>query len=902
MQTLCTPCLQETSGAPNGFRWDAKIIKLAIGLLFAGQSMVFSLAINVSPAEEPGVRVAVQGLILAATMIVVILLGGPLLRTATAELMHGRLTIEILFVTTIVGALLASLQSFLTGTGPIFFEVISVLLVVYTFGKLIGAHSRARALAATRAWSESLAVCRRVDARGRAESTLVSEIQPGDLVEISPGEFIPVDGVIVRGVGFISEAAVTGESFPSVRRAGDSVLAGAASHDATLLVEATVPGTARHIDELLDAVENASRIPTSLQGQADRLAARLVPLIIAISLATFGIWTCLAGWQTALFNAMAVLLVACPCALGLAVPIVTWTTIRRLAERGLTIKSGDIIERLANVDCVLFDKTGTLTEEQLTVADIATRATGAERTRLLGWLATVEAHCNHPAAKAFARLMPKEEATILGLRTVPGAGVVAEIRCGGEAGCVSVGRHMEEHRLRVGRPEWLESAHSKDESALLAELRFKNGQRIDVELDGRLAAIAILTERLRSSARDTMLELQGLGLPVTVLTGDTAERAAAIGLTAPVRASLLPEDKRLMVVNMVRHGERPLFVGDGVNDASALAQAHASVSLASGTDLANAAADATLHNGDLSVLPFALALCRQAVASIHWNLNRALLYNLVGITLAAFGLIHPVVAALLMLASSLLVARSSARLGTFAGCHESPSLAYLGWRPMFVACGHGLALVAQGFVVVSLLDLAGTPAHWVAAAFAIAGCSLGWLWYQWDRIPHWLDMTIGMVTFANLGMIFGWWADLGFGPAQTCSCCCSGSLSGVGMWAGMLLLGNLAMALGLRRPLDPESAASCRWAMFTGGNIGMILGMFATGRQMGPQEFGPAAHMIAMSLGMTVGMVVGHFLVFQFMQWRPRRNSFGRASWRTIRPRPEGNRYAADAHLSRLVV
>jgi heavy metal translocating P-type ATPase len=892
MQTLCAPCLRETSAAPNGFRWDARIIKLALGLLFSGQSMVFSLAINVSPAEEPGVRVAVQGLILAATMIVVILLGGPLFRTATVELMRGRLTIEILFLTTIVGALLASLQSFLTGTGPIFFEVISVLLVVYTFGKQVGAQSRTKALAATRAWSESLAVCRRVDARGRAESTLVSEIQPGDLVEILPGELIPVDGVIVRGVGFISEAAVTGESFPAVRRNGDTVLAGAASHDATLLVEATVPGTARHIDELLDAVENASWIPTSLQGQADRLAARWVPLIIAISLATFGIWTSMAGWQTALFNAMAVLLVACPCALGLAVPIVTWTTIRRLAERGLIIKSGDIIERLANVDCVLFDKTGTLTEEQLTVADIATRATGAERARLLGWLATVETHCNHPAAKAFARIMPKEAATVLGLRTVPGAGVVAEIR-GGDG---------EEHRLRVGRPEWLESAHGIDESALLAELRIKTGQRIDVELDGRLAAIAILTERLRSSARNTMLELQGLGLPIAVLTGDTAERAAAIGLTVPVRASLLPEDKRSVVVSMVKRGERPLFVGDGVNDASALAQAHTSVSLASGSDLANAAADATLHNGDLSVLPFAQTLCRQAVASIHWNLNRALLYNLIGITLAAFGLLHPVVAALLMLASSSLVARSSARLGTFAGCHESASLAYRGWRPMFVACCHGLALVAQGFLVVSLLGLAGTPAHWVAAAFAIAGCSLGWLWYQWDRIPHWLDMTIGMMAFANLGMILGWWADLGFGPAKTCSCGCSGSLLGIGMWAGMLLLGNLAMALGLRRPLDPESAASCRWAMFTGGNIGMILGMFATGSEIGPQEFGPVAHIIAMSMGMTVGMVAGHFLVLQFMQWRPRRNSFGRAPWRTIRPRPEGNLYAADAHLPRLVV
>src|SRR5262249_40857728 len=151
--------------------------------------------------------------------------------------------------------------------------------------------------------------------------------QPGDLVEIRPGELIPVDGVIVRGVGFTSEATMTGESAPTVRRPGDAALAGAASHDATFLIEARVPGTARQIDYLLDAVAIASRLPTSLQGQADRLAARLVPLVIAISLATFGVWTYITGWQGALFNAMAVLLVACPCALGLAIPIVTWTTI-----------------------------------------------------------------------------------------------------------------------------------------------------------------------------------------------------------------------------------------------------------------------------------------------------------------------------------------------------------------------------------------------------------------------------------------------------------------------------------------------------------------------------------------------------------------------------------------------
>jgi hypothetical protein len=562
---------------------------------------------------------------------------------------------------------------------------------------------------------------------------------------------------------------------------------------------------------------------------------------------------------------MAVLLVACPCALGLAVPIVTWTTLGRLAERGLVIKSGDVIERLADVDCVLIDKTGTLTEEQLTVADVVTRATGADRMRLLGWLAAVEARCNHPVAKAFALIVSPAptSATILALRIVPGAGVIAEICC----------ENGEAHRLRIGRPEWLESERSPDQAELLAELRVTNGQRIDVELDGRLAAISILTERLRSSARDTLLEFERLGLPVTVLTGDTAERTAAVGLATDARTSLLPEDKRLTAASLLTRGARPLFVGDGVNDASVLAQAHAGVSLASGAELANAAADATLHHGDLSVLPFALVLCRQAVASIRWNLSRALLYNLVGITLAAFGLLHPVVAALLMMASSLLVAYSSARLGTFGDCHgsstlvpRSSALIYAGLRPIFLACCHGLALAAQGLLVTVLFDLSGTPARWTWAGFAVAGCAVGWLWCQWEQIPHWLDMTIGMITFANLGMLVGWWADLGYGPAQSCFCGCHDPLHGMGMWAGMLLLGNLAMALGLRRPLPPESAAACRGAMFGGGNVGMIVGMFAAGSLPGLQQLSAAGHLLAMSLGMTVGMLAGHLLALQFIR------------------------------------
>src|SRR5262249_5591917 len=161
--------------------------------------------------------------------------------------------------------------------------------------------------------------------------------------------------------------------------------------------------------------------------------------------------------------------------------------------------------------------------------------------------------------------------------------------------------------------------------------------------------------------------------------------------------------------------------------------------------------------------------------------------------------------------------------GTFGDCHDPSLQSYTGRRSMITACGHGVALALQGSLVAVLLELGQIQAQWLVAGFATACCGDSWLWYQCARFPHWPAMTVSMITFANLGMLLGWWADVGFGPSQSCSCCCGGTAFGIGMWAGMLLFGNLGMALGLRRPLDPDSATPCRWAMFGGGNLGMIL-------------------------------------------------------------------------------
>ncbi len=849
---------------PNsGWKLDGLGIRLGIGILVVGQSMIFGLALNLHDDVPATVRWITQTLILCATLVVVALLGPPLFRTAWHEFRRGRVTIEALFLLTMTGAMAASLQAHITGHGSIYFEVVSVLLVVYTLGKVIGARSRAAAMAGARAWAGQLETCRLVDAQGRTRSVLVTEVLPGDVVEVNPGETFAVDGVVRDGIGFVAEAAVSGEPFAVVRRPGDRVLAGASSHDATFRVEATTRGTERQVDRLLAAVEAARDRPVSLQAQADALGQWFFPLVVVTAFGTFGYWAFLTpeGWEAALFNAMSVLLVACPCVIGLATPIVIWSALGRLAERGVIVRAGDAVERLAEINCVMLDKTGTLTDDSFALLDIATCAAGDDRAKLLGWLSLIQERSNHPVARPFAKL-PRpfasgEEPRVLSLRVVPGCGVEAEIVADGTS-----------HTLHIGTPQWIASC-SRDakRSKLHAELR-ATGHRVDVALDGELVAAAVLSEQLRESAPQALAGFRRLGLPVEVLTGDTAERTAAL-MNLPARSGLLPDDKRLAVEAARATGGRPLFVGDGINDAAALASAHVGIALASGTDIAISAADVTLYHNDLRVLPWAVELSREAVRAVRRNMYCALCYNLFGMTLAACGILHPVAAVVLMLVSSLSLIFSSTRVGVSAShCLREPEIPQPETRqPVSRAVLHGLAFGLQG---VAFLLLLGSAREWPTAGFVVGGFALGGValahfWNRWVTIPHSLDMCFGMLTLGNLGMLLGWWADAGFVALHDRGCCnCveamrNGMTTSPWMWVGMLLFANAAMLWLPRR--SSAHGAHHAVAMYTGGNFGMVLGMIAGGWCAAQFETESMSLAVATSfIGMTVGMLAGMLL------------------------------------------
>ena len=901
----CYGCLSlgesSQAGAGAGWRIDGLMLRLAASIILAGQSMTFGLAINLTGEADRTTRLLLQGGVLLATLLVMLMLGGPLARNAIREWRAGRLTIEALFVLTLVGAFVASMQAFIqtiqTGQSqPIYFEVVSILLIVYTLGKLIGARAKEAALASTERWAKSLATCRLIDTLGRVREVPVSEIYPGDVVEVRPGEMIAVDGIIREGTAFVAESAVSGEAFAVVRRPGDRVLAGSSSQDAVLRIVADTPGQQRQIDRLLAMVEAARTTPTSVQGQADRVGRIFFPVVVGIATATFIGWTWHAGWEVGLYRAMSVLLVACPCALGLAVPIALWSTLARLAERGLLIRQGDVVERLARVDCVVFDKTGTLTEERFALLDIATRATGEERAKLLGWIAAVQARSTHPVARALAAMngpLGVDEAAVRvdSVQVVPGQGIIATLSPA----------HAPDgptHTMRLGRPDWLGSDARPESAELLAQLRSTVGHRVDVELDGRLVAVAVLAERLRESAPQALTALANMGLPVQVMTGDSAERAAALGLP-PTQARMLPTDKLAAVEQMRAAGRKPLMVGDGVNDAAALARAEVGVALAEGTDLANSAALVTLYSPDLRLLPWAIALARRTLATIRRNLVIAAGYNLIGMALAASGWLDPVVAALLMMVSSFWVAWSSLHIGvtpqecgvvpakptpasasaaptTHAGepaapASPAPASPALAAPPAHLADAtrtHALAVLLQGYVAAALLGLSGWQTLGLAGAAGLVGVLTAWGWRRWAGIPHWVDMNYGMLTLGNLGMLVGWWMDAGWRPLTSGYCeCGAGGLAGLtaqpGMWLGMLVGANLAMLGCMRKPCPEVPFA--KLAMYGGGNVGMILGMFAGGWLAGLVPLTPlwlafASNFVGMSVGMIGGMIAGYAL------------------------------------------
>ncbi len=612
-------------------------LRLGVAALLAGQAMTFSLAVNLSPVAGT-TRWVIHGILAASAVGVFLLAGMPILRESWAAARSGRIVFEQLFLAGIIGAFAASVHSSLTGEGHIYYEVVAVLVAIYTFGTLLARRRQDALRESIARLGAAFDTCERVTCCGKHERVPVDDIAPGDIVIAGAGEGIPVDGTVEDGAALVSEAALTGEPYPAVKRAGDTVLAGSRVEDSALRITATSRGRSRRLDALLRSVEQARRNPARIQREADRLVAWFLPLVMIIAALTAAAWTWHSGWVTGVFNGLAVLLVACPCSMGLATPVAIWSALAALAKRGLFARESDAIENLASADTAVFDKTGTLSESDARLVDFVTTP-GTDRAQILAGIAAVQSGSTHPIARAF-RASAGDHPVATAIRVIPGTGLEGRLPDGTE--------------LQIGNERLLDTTDDPAPLRKLLTADPRGAHEIFVRRGGKLCGLAILRESLRDSARTAMEQMKSLGIRTIVMTGDREENAARFGFDECL-AGLAPDAKLREVENLLGAGLRVLFVGDGINDAPAMAAATASIAMAGGSELPRETASIELNGHDLRAVPQAIALCRATVRAIRRNLAFATCYNIVGIGLAAAGILHPIAAALIMLVSSLTV-------------------------------------------------------------------------------------------------------------------------------------------------------------------------------------------------------------------------------------------------------
>ncbi len=866
--------------------------------MVAAQSMAFGLAINLSPPSGDE-RVILHGALALAAVIVFLLVGLPIVQAAWSALRQGKIVVEQLFLSGIVGAFTASLHATFSGSGSVYYEVVAVLVAIYTLGRVLGRRRRENAIQAANKLREEFATARRlVRAKGSAddhgpgetrvefERVPVTQIVPGDRVRVLSGEGVPVDGRILDGTSFVRETALNGEIFPVVRRAGDEILAGSILEDGALTLEAIRPGTHRRLDQMLGALSDAAQKKTRIEREADRIVSWFLPLVMVLAAGTFAFWTATSGWETGLFNAMAVLIVACPCAMGLATPIGIWNALNDLAHRGIVLKSGEAIEALGTVDTVVFDKTGTLSEEYYAVVDAAT-APGIDRAGLRRQLAAIQSYSAHPVAVAFAEWAgPAPDGVAKNFRTLPGMGISAWID----------GKH-----IAVGNTELVkDSRHAVPLARLRDDLPAGPGaQEFVVLVDGELAMLALLREQFRESAARCVETFHKHNIPVWVMTGDPKWDASRFPGALPERTlvGMTPEAKAAKIAELAARGSRVLFVGDGLNDAPAMAVAHASLALASGADVSRSSASGELFGGEITRVADAVAVCRRALRAIRTNLIFAATYNFIGITLAAVGVLHPVAAAMLMLASSVTVtARALGRRGiglssTDAKSEEEKQLEGLdlpapsrGWfeiasrarRLVQGSLPAAACLTAQGAVIPALGGMHATACYgaiFIAAALAVAVRSL------WPMLGHFMRQSVNMVAIGGLAMLGGWWIDAGLAPVVrdgVCLCGCAKSDLGWGLIMNIRFmdLAMLAACLGMALA-DPSRRRIPIWAWSIGA-VGMLIGMKVGVAPMAlvPIENAHASFVlsyIAMLLGMLLGWVVASRIIALMLARIPRR-------------------------------
>ncbi|MEU8195006.1 heavy metal translocating P-type ATPase [Microbispora amethystogenes] len=620
-----------------------------------------------------------QWLSLTLAAPVVVWGGLPFHRAAWTNLRHGTATMDTLVSLGTIAALGWSLWALFLGdagvpgmthgfdltiartdgSGDIYLEAAAGVTAFILAGRYFEARSKRRAGAALRALLELGAKDVAVLRDGREVRVPVGELKAGDHFVVRPGEKIATDGVVEEGSSAVDASMLTGESVPVEVRPGDTVTGATVNAGGRLVVRATRVGSGTQLAQMARLVEEAQTGKAQVQRLADRISGIFVPIVIALSVATLGYWLGTGEGAGAAFTAaVAVLIIACPCALGLATPTALLVGTGRGAQLGILIRGPEVLESTRAIDTVVLDKTGTVTEGRMTLAGVHL-AEGEDHDEVLRLAGALEHASEHPIAQAIARGAAER------VGVLPSPEDFANVEGLGVQGIV------DGHAVLVGRPRLLEewSQHLPEElEKRLGEAQAAGRTAVAVGWDGRARAVLVVADVVKSTSSDAVADLRALGLTPVLLTGDNEAVArtvaAEVGIDEVI-AEVLPAGKVDVVKRLQAEGRTVAMVGDGVNDAAALAQADLGLAMGTGTDVAIEAADLTLVRGDLRVAADAIRLSRRTLRTIKGNLFWAFAYNVAALPLAAAGLLNPMIAGAAMAFSSVFVVSNSLRLRRF---------------------------------------------------------------------------------------------------------------------------------------------------------------------------------------------------------------------------------------------
>jgi cation-transporting ATPase V/Cu+-exporting ATPase len=596
--------------------------------------------------------------------------GWPFLREAARRARRLTASMDTLIAMGTLAAYTFSVVELALGGHALYFETSALLIAFLVLGRYVEVRAKRRAGTAIAALLALGAKQARVIREGVEVMVPAEQVRLGDLVRVRPGEKIPTDGKVVDGSSAVDESMLTGESLPVDKSVGASVAGATMNTSGALTIQTTAVGADTALARIVALVSAAQAGKGQAQRLADRISGVFVPAVIVLAAATFlGWWLVGADPVHGLVAAVAVLIVACPCALGLATPVAIMVGTGRGASLGILIKGVEVLERTRNITTVVFDKTGTLTRGDMALTDTEPDV-GTTAAELLRRAAAVEADSEHPIGRAVAAARDVRAAppVVTGFEALAGHGVRAQV----DGETVWVGR-----RAMVAEAGL---ALSDDLARTAQGLEEQGRTAVFAGWDGRVRGVLAVADTLKEGAAETVAELHRMGLTVAMLTGDNARTARAIAARVgidTVLAEVLPADKQSEITRLRNSGEVVAMVGDGVNDAPALVTADLGIALGTGTDVAIESSDLTLMRGDLAGVPTAIRLSRRTYRTIVQNLGWAFVYNVALIPLAAAGQLNPIVAGAAMGFSSVSVVANSLRLLRFRAGPLAPSATHL---------------------------------------------------------------------------------------------------------------------------------------------------------------------------------------------------------------------------------